>query len=168
MNFYKRKNGNNNTYCQDNELSWINWRSDQYVENMKEFVSKLCAFRASHQLLTPERYSDYDSGGKYFINWHGRKLYTANWKDEKTVLSWQLGFNSSFFNRDSYELMCLVNGSPQNQSLPLPNGRDWELVLDTSQEYPYDIRWNRGLDHLFVKNNIEVHKGAVCILKRNI
>ena len=50
------KNGNNNTYCQDNELSWHNWSPDQFDRSFLEFASQMVAFRRANPVLRRRRF----------------------------------------------------------------------------------------------------------------
>src|SRR6185437_8188443 len=43
--------GNNNAYCQDNELTWFNWDLDSSQQRLLDFTSKLIEFRRSHPNL---------------------------------------------------------------------------------------------------------------------
>ena len=46
-----RNGGNNNAYCQDNEISWLNWDLDQAKKELMEFTTQLIAFRQKHPNL---------------------------------------------------------------------------------------------------------------------
>ena len=46
--FGRTKKGNNNSYCQDNEISWLNWNLLKTNQNLYQFVKKAIAFRKAH------------------------------------------------------------------------------------------------------------------------
>jgi glycogen operon protein len=50
------KSGNNNTYCQDNELSWYNWRPDEFGSGMFDFASAMVAFRRENPVLRRRKF----------------------------------------------------------------------------------------------------------------
>ena len=50
------KNGNNNTYCQDNELSWYDWSLDDSRKNFLEFASQMVAFRHANPVLRRRKF----------------------------------------------------------------------------------------------------------------
>ncbi len=47
----RTQEGNNNTYCQDNELSWISWDESECAREMREFTTRLLSFRREHPKL---------------------------------------------------------------------------------------------------------------------
>ena len=49
----RSQNGNNNAYCQDNEISWFNWTHDEKQNQFLEFTRKLIAFRNAHPGVSP-------------------------------------------------------------------------------------------------------------------
>jgi glycogen operon protein len=50
------QNGNNNAYCQDNELSWIDWNLTSEASELKEFVARMVAFRRKHPAFSRRRF----------------------------------------------------------------------------------------------------------------
>ncbi len=52
----RTQRGNNNAYCQDNEISWIDWRLDDEQRALLDFVRRLIALRADHPVLRRRRY----------------------------------------------------------------------------------------------------------------
>ena len=60
------QSGNNNVYCQDNELSWIKWKPGKAWEYLEEYVRQLIAFRKKHPVFRQAaelRQTDYLSCG---------------------------------------------------------------------------------------------------------
>src|ERR1700761_62462 len=54
--FGRTQNGNNNAYCQDNEVSWINWKFDDDAEALVEFTKRLTAMRRRYPVLRQSRF----------------------------------------------------------------------------------------------------------------
>ena len=82
--------GNNNAYCQDNEISWINWQNLRYNRKQFEFVQELIKFRKEHKIfhLNKEaRLMDYISCGYPDMSYHG----TRAWYPDYTNYSRTLG-----------------------------------------------------------------------------
>lgn len=82
--------GNNNPYCQDNEISWINWQNLRYNRKQFEFVKELIRFRKEHKVfhLSKEaRLMDYISCGYPDMSYHG----TRAWYPDYTNYSRTLG-----------------------------------------------------------------------------
>ncbi len=72
--FLNSQNGNNNPYCQDNEIGWVNWRSTIAAKQMTAFVKELIAFRKANKILHMERpmlQSDYRQIGFPDVSYHG-------------------------------------------------------------------------------------------------
>ncbi len=68
------QNGNNNPYCQDNEISWINWNKLRTNNDIFEYIKFLIDFRNNHSVLhmsNPPRLMDYNSSGCPDISYHG-------------------------------------------------------------------------------------------------
>ena len=80
----RSKGGNNNTYCQDNELNWYDWALDERKANFLAFVKEVVAFRKAHPAF--KRYSFFTgfegpNGLKDVSWWHpkGREMTPADW-----------------------------------------------------------------------------------------
>src|SRR5690606_1020306 len=75
--------GNNNAYCQDNELSWIDW--SRVDHELLEFVQRLAALRAEHPVFRRRRFFDGEpvEGGLPDIEWFtpdAHPMTTADWQ----------------------------------------------------------------------------------------
>ncbi len=72
--FGNTQDGNNNAYCQDNEIGWVNWSGFGRTAGDREVLKQLIAFRKSNRLLTkesPYRFSDYRATGAPDLSFHG-------------------------------------------------------------------------------------------------
>ena len=70
--FQRTQKGNNNTYCQDNDLSWINWDLLNSSKDIFEFTKKLIAVRKKYPVLRTKRFltgEDRDKDGVPDISW---------------------------------------------------------------------------------------------------
>lgn len=140
--FGNTQKGNNNAYCQDNEISWLNWRQLQTNREQVEFVKQLLAFRKAHPVFHKEkaaRYRDYKASGIPDLSYHGVKA----WYPEYDGFSRQLGvlYNGSYEKKadgseDAYfyaafnlQRKSSVFGLPR-----LPKGLKWHVVIDSDAE----------------------------------
>lgn len=76
--FLNSQLGNNNPYCLDNEISWVNWNDNEVSKRMTEFVKKLISFRKKYNILHMKDKllaSDSLSCGYPDISYHGRRLH---------------------------------------------------------------------------------------------
>ena len=72
--FGHTKNGNNNAYCQDNEISWLNWNRKKTNEELFSFVKEMIAFRGKHPVFhspTEPKNVDYLACGHPDVSYHG-------------------------------------------------------------------------------------------------
>jgi glycogen operon protein len=89
----RTQNGNNNAYCQDNEISWFNWQLTSEQEELLSFTSRLIAFRQQHPVLRRRTF------------FQGRRIRGAEVKD----LSWfdSYGHEMTDENWSSHHVRCL-------------------------------------------------------------
>lgn len=61
----RTQQGNNNVYCQDNELSWMNWKLDESQRSLLEFTKKVIALRAAHPVFRRRRFFAGNASGRH-------------------------------------------------------------------------------------------------------
>ena len=74
--FGNSQKGNNNAYCQDNEISWLNWNQTRTNGDLLEFVKAVIAFRKAHPVFHGKReprLMDYEACGFPDVSYHGVK-----------------------------------------------------------------------------------------------
>ena len=82
-----RKNGNNNAYCQDNEISWLNWDVKERGARLTKYVRKLTGFRHKYPILrrnlflTGEYNEELGVKDVTWINANGKEMEDQNWGD---------------------------------------------------------------------------------------
>lgn len=72
--FLNSQNGNNNPYCQDNEIGWVNWKNTAVAREMTAFVKNLISFRKANKILHMDNamlMSDYKQVGFPDVSFHG-------------------------------------------------------------------------------------------------
>jgi len=78
--FGNTQEGNNNAYCQDNEIGWVNWSQFAKYKEDREYLKALIAFRKEHGLITKEepfRFNDYRSTGAPDLSYHGENAWIS-------------------------------------------------------------------------------------------
>ncbi len=136
------QNGNNNAYCQDNEISWIDWDGDK--ENFFDLCSQLIGLRKEHQSLRPERFSN-DEDGPNHIDWYkadGTLMDEVSWQEPENRI-----VGASFVARAtesdppvvSDRLLVIFNAGGETEfTLPMSDeGHKWKRVLDTRADHPF-------------------------------
>lgn len=131
----RTQHGNNNGYCQDNELSWFDWRAPELQAGLLRFVRGLIQFTQGRALFDEERFWSPD--GQSQITWHGIHLNQPDWGHDSHSLAFSLR------NAEAREhLHVIVNAywEPLAFDLPLLSaGHLWRRVVDTSLPTPNDF-----------------------------
>jgi isoamylase len=133
----RTQQGNNNAYCQDNEISWFDWSLVDRHRDMLGFVQKIIRFVQSLELFQQvERLDVATNIHKPYVVWHGVKLCQPDWGDNSHTVAFSL------FHPDAKEyLHVLFNAywEPLTFELPrLKRGEAWHRMIDTSLSSPYD------------------------------
>ena len=130
----RTQNGNNNAYCQDNEVSWLNWQWDQNQTNLKSFVQHVIRIRKAHPVLQHCVLADDN------YEYHAQHHHVAWIRPdgvEKQVDDWQdpdnqcLGLIVADDDKD-YKLMFVLNASCDVKQYKLPEAKVKTRLLDTS------------------------------------
>ena len=110
--------GNNNPYCQDNEISYLDWRLVEKNNEYLNFVKDLISFRKNHNILhmeIPMQQRDYHSLGMPDISFHSDKT----WSLENDVLSRQFGVML-------YGKYCTLCGKNAEENIYIAFNMHWE------------------------------------------
>jgi len=137
----RSQRGNNNAWCQDNELSWFDWTLTQTNQDMLHFTRDMVAFRKRHACLKRRRFlSGKASEGCELtdISWHGLKLQQPLWHDPQAQL---LAYTLAAIDPGEEELHIICNMSKQSHELELPvlSDRSWHLAINTAALTPNSI-----------------------------
>ena len=135
----RTQRGNNNAYCQDNELSWFDWRQCEEQPHLLRFCSMLCRARRRYSVLRRGQYFDgsINPRGLPDVSWHGTELWKPRWDHpESRELAFTLGGPEG-----GNDLHVILNMHWQRRDFELPDveGCAWHRVLDTARESPQDI-----------------------------
>ena len=135
----RTQQGNNNAYCQDNEISWLDWSLTETNADQLRFFREMIAFRKRHPSLCRGRFFTGETNGRGLpdIAWHGCKLNGPGWDNpECRVLAFTLGGCL-----EEADLHILLNMSWEDLEFEIPPlvGRTWARAIDTSLPSPKDI-----------------------------
>jgi glycogen operon protein len=135
----RTRHGNNNAYCQDNELSWHDWTLNEQNGEILRFFQQLIAFRLRHPGLHRRHFfsGEVNARGLADVSWHGCKLNGPGWDNpECRELAFTLGGQE-----EDADLHVMLNMDWRAKAFELPKlaGRRWLRVLDTSLPTPDDI-----------------------------
>lgn len=135
----RTQQGNNNAYCQDNEISWFDWTLVVKNQSLFRFWKMLIAFRLQHSAVHGSRYftGTVNDRGLADITWHGCELEAPNWDDpDNRVLSVTLGGAED--DADIHTIMNM-DWEPLEFAIPDVQGRRWYRAIDTALDAPDDI-----------------------------
>jgi isoamylase len=169
----RTQQGNNNTYCQDSELTWVDW--EHADEGLVEFVRTLTRLRAEHPVFRRRRFFTGHSGKGQLpdIEWlraDSTRMGDDDWETGKRTLAVFLngdalaepGSRGEPITDDSF--LMLLNASPDDVEFTLPGGpyaESWQLVLDTA-----DIFADEDDKPLPGESLVEVSGRSVVLMRR--
>ncbi len=124
----RTQRGNNNAYCQDNDISWVDWLLLEENRDLFRFTSRLTRFRQAHRSL--RRRIFFEDQKKRSVAWHGTKLGHPDWEGESRSLGMHLKGGDG---DDPIYLFANAHWEPQQFELPaLKAPRRWRRFVDTS------------------------------------
>ena len=135
----RTQKGNNNAYCQDNDITWFDWDLVKQNKDTFRFFQNLIHYRRDHPSLHRPRFftGQANSRGVKDIDWHGTELYNPGWNDENArVLAFTLG---GFDDDPDLHIMMNMHSDGLAFQVPVVAGRKWMRVVDTALPSPDDI-----------------------------
>lgn len=138
--FGRSQQGNNNAYCQDNEISWLDWELTVKNRGLLRFFTKLIALRKKHSIF--HRTDFFPSGEENpEIEWQSTTPGRPDWSPGCKTLAFVLHGVISGVRRDD-DFFVMLNGghSSEKYIIPAPpKGRVWHSLIDTAAASPADI-----------------------------
>jgi glycogen operon protein len=133
----RTQRGNNNAYCQDNELSWFDWSLLEKHADVHRFVSLLCARRGLLDIEHERRRLSVSAMLRDARkSWHGVKLNQPDWDDASHSLALAAELRGEGIQ---FHLILNAYWEPLEFELPKLEGAKWRRWIDTSLESPDDI-----------------------------
>lgn len=127
--------GNNNAYCQDNELGWTEFSRQKRFRELRKFTKNMIAFRKEHKVLSlpkPMEMSDYKHKGIPDLSYHGKEPWTMWLSDDMKSIG--ILYDGAYAGEES-DVMLLFNFYFGEDSFALPklNGRrKWYEIMNTT------------------------------------
>ncbi len=154
--------GNNNAYCQDNEMSWLDWTLLEKNADLHRFVKNLIHFRLGLSIYREGRGLSLvrllrQSG----LRWHGVRLDWPDWSSTSHSLAFSVRGR-----RGRFHLMLNAYWEPLEFEIPAPSTdppRPWRRVIDTSLESPNDL-CPRDIAPIVESRTYEVQARSVVLL----
>jgi len=172
----KTHGGNNNAYCQDNELSWLDWQLDDRRRALLGFTIRMIRLRQSQPVLQRRRFFR----GQHFrdsslkdLAWFrpdGQEMTEEDWRQPYIrSLAFLLGGDTIATPDERGErivgdtLLVLMNAHHETLPYTLPAiewGREWEILVDTAGAS------DAKRDHLYASGVVEVVPRSLVVLSR--
>ncbi len=129
--FRRTQRGNNNAYCQDNDISWVDWSLLQQNREIFQFARGALALRRAHPVLRREAYYTEEE-----LRWFDRKGKGPDWFDPR-----QKCLACLIHGQDGPDLYLMFNADtkPARFILPSPRSGPWRLAADTTRPTPRDF-----------------------------
>lgn len=152
--FGRTQKGNNNAYCQDNEISWYDHRLLHSNAEILEFAQKLIRFRLSHPaFLRPEFFTGRDTDFNLVpdITWYNEHGQHVDWSKIGRTLALRIDGSHSEIqaDRDDNDFFLIFSSSPRSVLVAMcepPEGKQWHRVIDTARTAPDEFLSNDEAD----------------------
>jgi glycogen operon protein len=145
----RSQRGNNNAYCQDNEISWLDWSPDEEGDDLLAFTRKLIALRRQHPLLHRRSFFQgaiAPGSADYDVEWlspDGQEIGPGLWNNAELrcfglLLNGRVMREHDEQGRPVHDdvLLILFNGGHDQIPFILPDWPDdplWEVLVDTAE-----------------------------------
>ncbi len=126
--------GNNNAYCQDNEIGWKDWKPTAMGKQITAYVKQLSKIRKAYPMLcspSPYQFYDYANKGYPDLSYHSDGGWQIDFEMNRGFIGM---FYSGAYSGLEENLYVAYNFQNVSQTFALPKGMEWKLLLDTSQE----------------------------------
>jgi glycogen operon protein len=140
----RTQRGNNNPYCQDNQISWVDWDLEDWQSDLLETSAFLSRLRADHPVLRQRTFftgREVHEDGSMDLAWFGADgtpMHNGQWEDPSTRTLLML-LNGAWIGHES--LLVLLHGGAQAATVTLPTVPGltaYELLWDSTDERPGD------------------------------
>lgn len=141
--FARTQKGNNNAFCQDNELVWVNWEKAKENQDLLEFTRGIIALRKQLDYFANDEH--------YVVSWHGIHYKKPDWSYYSCSIACFIeGVESLFLVANSYY-------EPLAFELPPIEG-SWQCILNTAHKEPFKREQ-------VLETHYEVKAYSVCLFK---
>lgn len=127
------REGNNNSWCQDNPLNWMQWRALETYRDFFKFYRNLIHFRRQNPLLHRDRFLNDQE-----IAWHGAIPFHPHWENDEAFIAFTLNDHEN-----GNDLYAAFNAGREGVILalpPPPEKKRWHWIVNTALSSPEDYR----------------------------
>ncbi|MCR5474161.1 MAG: hypothetical protein K6F28_03045 [Lachnospiraceae bacterium] len=168
--FANTQMGNNNTYCQDNEIGWVVWKTSKHSQEIYDFTKMLISLRREHPILHPERefrLMDYASCGFPDLSYHGDMAWNPRFENHLRHIGIMICGKYARLTRikedDFFYIAYNMHWEDHTFALPkLPKGLAWTVCFATCE------KGAAAVIHDTLKENegsVTVPDRCICVLR---
>jgi glycogen operon protein len=136
----RTQHGNNNAYCQDNDLSWFDWTLLERNADLFRFFKRMIGLRRRHASLRRRAFltGGLNRRGLQDVRWHGLELDQPEWHDPGSrVLAFTIAGDEPL--EPDLHVMMNMDDADHDFAVPVDGDRRWILFADTAKASPEDI-----------------------------
>jgi glycogen operon protein len=136
----RTQHGNNNAYCQDNDLSWFDWTLLERNADLFRFFKRMIGLRRRHTSLRRRAFltGGLNRRGLQDVRWHGLELDQPEWHDPGSrVLAFTIAGDEPL--EPDLHVMMNMDDADHDFAVPVDGDRRWILFADTAKASPEDI-----------------------------
>ncbi len=133
----RTQKGNNNAFCQDNEISWLDWSMLEKNKEILEFTKQIIALSKHYKVFNEEEYINAEKKeDRPYVIWHGQEKNQPNWRKESRSLACEF-VNPILNNR----FFLIFNSFWNDLEFELPEKYQWKRLIDTSlkEQFVFDL-----------------------------
>jgi isoamylase len=171
----RTQRGNNNAWCQDNEISWVDWDLDERRERMLRFVRRLISLRREHLVFRRTRFLEGREAGSglpdvWWFRPDGRRMARRDWQADTKTLGVFLngqeipGRGAHGEPLGGHSFLLLLNAQEDPVTFVLPPrrfGLRWALELSTADPDAESVEWRQ-------RDAVEVEGRALVLIRRTL
>jgi glycogen operon protein len=143
----RTQRGNNNAYCQDNEISWFDWNLVEQNEDLLRFARSLIEFRTQEPTVRRTSFLDgrqRRAGLLPDVSWFDADGRPIDWTDDDPALVCLLGAApvEETGSLPGRHVLLMIHGAGEPRPFVIPPSAQrlpWRLFFDTAAESPHDI-----------------------------
>jgi len=173
--FGRSQLGNNNSWCQDSDISWLNWELVETNNGLLRFFQKCIALRKRYEIFRRNNFFSepdvIDSSSTREISWQSLTPGSQDWSASCHVLSFFL-YGSEEQARENTSFFIMLNGdTSETKNFTLPSDpdmnrtHDWNLIIDTAAASPHDIVDSNEARRITPGSTISVQPMALVMLQ---
>ncbi|MGL4361946.1 MAG: alpha-amylase family glycosyl hydrolase [Cellulosilyticaceae bacterium] len=143
----RTQNGNNNAFCQNNEMVWVDWDVRERKKELNTFMENMIAFRKQHISAIKK--------GKDVVKWHGVSLKTPDWTYYSRSLAWEV-------SSEGQRYYVAINNFTETLKFEMPSTtKKWSKIIDTDKKESF-------LKKDYTVSDVEpVAEYSICVFKEN-